>query len=304
MRLRVGIIGASGIGLVHARIYSEFGNDVVAILSSTKLRSIEVSSNLKKHLNINVKPFYIIEDFLKENLDLISICSAPKLHFNHIISCFNYNIPVFCEKPLLDISKLNNEQFFLQLKKIKNHKNRFIYVNTSNTVFVDSIMDYKKIENDFKNIRFEFFTNGPYKYLDIGLDLLPHAFSVLGHLLKENKIENLDFDLTENKFKCNFRFGDTIVEFDLRQDVNGPKHMLFNFDGDEYIREQNGQGESYRVYLVHSNLNKKIICEDPFKIHINNFINSINQNSNKDKYENAESILKMTLDTINKISQA
>ena len=131
-------------------------------------------------------------------------------------------------------------------------------------------MDYKKIENDFKNIRFEFFTNGPYKYLDIGLDLLPHAYSILGHLLKENKIENFDFDLTENKFKCNFNFGNTIVEFDLRQDVNGPKHMLFNFDGDEYIREQSGQGESYRVYLVHSNLNKKIICDDPFKIHINN----------------------------------
>ena len=144
MRLRAGIIGASGIGLVHAIIYREIGIDVVAILSSTKLRSIEVSSDFKTDLNINVKPFYIIKDFLKENLDLISICSSPKLHFKHIISSFNSNIPVFCEKPLLDISKLSSKQFFSQLNKIKNHKNRFICVNTSNTVFVESIMAYKK----------------------------------------------------------------------------------------------------------------------------------------------------------------
>tara|TARA_X000001036_G_scaffold433029_1_gene469915 strand:- start:1553 stop:2476 length:924 start_codon:yes stop_codon:yes gene_type:complete len=303
LRLKAGIIGASGIGLVHARIYNEIGIDLVAILSSSKSRAIKISSELNTNLNLNVKPFYIINDFLKENLDLISICSSPKLHYNHIISSLNCNLPIFCEKPFLDISKLSSKQIFSQLKKIKNHKNRFIYVNTCNTVFADSILNYKN-NKDFKKIRFEFFTNGPYQYEHIGYDLLPHAFSIITHLLKESEIENFCFDITKNKFKCNFSYGSTIVDFDLREDINGPKHMLFNFDENEYIREQSGKGKSYSVSLIHSNLNRRIICEDPFKVYIKNFKNSVVQKSSTDKYESAELILKLTSNTFTKINQS
>lgn len=133
--------------------------------------------------------------------------------------------------------------------------------------------------------------------------MLPHAYSILSHLLKGKEIENFYFNITKNKFKCNFKYGSTYVEFDLREDINGPKHMFFNFDGDEYVREQKGNGESYRVHLEHSNLNKKIICEDPFKVYIKNFIKSIIQKSNNDKYEDAELILKLTSNTINIINQ-
>ena len=81
VKLRAGIIGASGIGLVHSRIYEEIGIDVVAILSSSEKKSIETSDILKNKLGITVSPFYNINDFLNQNLDLVSVCSSSNHPF-------------------------------------------------------------------------------------------------------------------------------------------------------------------------------------------------------------------------------
>ena len=301
VKLRAGIIGASGIGLVHSRIYEEIGIDVVAILSSSEKKSIDTSDILKNKLGITVSPFYNIDDFLNQNLDLISVCSSSNLHYEHVIKSFNKNIPVFCEKPLIDISNLNSSSFNKIINKLKNHPNRHIYVNTSNTVFIDSILKYDKKIKSVKNLKFEFFTNGPYNYLDIALDLFPHAFSVLTHMFKEKEITDFVYKINKNKVLCNFKYGDIKIEFDLREDVSGPKHMLFCFDEEKFVRMQSGFGKSYEVYLNHVNSNKKIPSNDPFKVYISNFIDSLKTSKNKDQFDTASLIMKLILQSISKI---
>lgn len=303
MKLRAGIVGLGIIGTVHARIYSELKISVVAVLSSNEKSAIKSSLKLRKLLNINPKPFHIIDDFLSYNLDLISICSPVKFHYNQILSSFKYNIPVFCEKPLIDIPNLNNNELKLQLNNIKNHKNRFLKLNTSNTIFVDSIIRYKKLKFNFNKIKFEFFTNGLNRGKAIGFDLLPHGFSILYHVLKEKKIRDFKFEISEKKFFCHFIYGNTNVEFDFREDINGPKHMLFNFDGDEFIRKQSGLGESYKVTLFHVNLKQTIYCDDPFKCYIKNFIQKINNKQIEDDFNSAYAITKLTYNIVEIINK-
>lgn len=303
MRLRAGIIGDGKIAKVHARIYAELDISLVAVLFSNEKSALEFSVKSGELLDIRPKPFHVMDEFLSINLDLISVCSPPKFHYDQILNSFNYNIPVFCEKPLLDISSLNNDELKLQLKNIKNHKNRFLLLNTSNTVFVDLILNSIKGKLIFDKIRFEFYTNGLYHNKAIGLDLLPHGFSILVHILKEQKIQNFNFKISEKKFECNFIYGSTNIEFDFREDINGPKHMLFNFDGDEFVRQQSGFGESYEVSLLHTNLKQIINCEDPFRSFIEKFSKKIINKYKEDDFSNAEAITKLSAYSMNIINK-
>ena len=85
--------------------------------------------------------------------------------------------------------------------------------------------------------------------------------------------------------------------------MNGPKHMLFNFSGDEFVRKQNGYGESYQVSLIHTNTGQIINCEDPFRKFIENFSKKLINKSTEDDFSNAEIITKLSaysMDIINK----
>lgn len=303
MKLRAGIIGGGKIAKVHARIFTELDISLVAVMSSNEKSALEFSLKLQELLDIRPESYHVMDEFLSVNLDLVSICSPPKFHYDQILSSFNYNIPVFCEKPLLDISSLKKGELKFQLKNIKNHKNRFLLLNTSNTVFIDSILNSFKFKLNFDNIRFEFYTNGSYNYKAIGLDLLPHGFSILVHVLKKKEIKNFNFKISKNKFECNFIYGTTNVEFDFREDIKGPKHMLLNFDGDEFIRIQNGYGETYRVSLIHSNSGQFITCDDPFRKYIENFSKKIISNDSEDDFSNAELITKLSAYSMNIINK-
>ena len=204
MKLKAGIIGGGKIAKVHARLFVELGISIVAVMSSSKKSSIEFSLKIEELFGLSPIPFHEIDDFLNLNMDLISICSPPKFHYDQILNSFNYSIPVFCEKPLLDISSLNNDKLKRQLENIKTHKNRFLFLNTSNTVFIDSLLNSYEFKLNFDKIKFEFYTTGLHNYKAIGLDLLPHGFSILVHVLKEQVIKNFNFKISKNKFECNF----------------------------------------------------------------------------------------------------
>ena len=303
MKLKAGIIGGGKIAKVHARLFVELGISIVAVMSSSKKSSIEFSLKIEELFGLSPIPFHEIDDFLNLNMDLISICSPPKFHYNQILNSFNYSIPVFCEKPLLDISSLNNDKLKRQLENIKTHKNRFLFLNTSNTVFIDSLLNSYEFKLNFDKIKFEFYTTGSHNYKAIGLDLLPHGFSILVHVLKEQAIKNFNFKISKNKFECNFLYGSSIIEFDFRENMNGPKHMLFNFSGDEFVRKQNGYGESYQVSLIHTNTGQIINCEDPFRKFIKDFSKKLINKSTEDDFSNAEIITKLSaysMDIINK----
>jgi len=57
MALKIGIIGARGIGYTHARHYNELGADIAAVLCSSELSTKTVADNLKKSM---IKKFLTI----------------------------------------------------------------------------------------------------------------------------------------------------------------------------------------------------------------------------------------------------
>lgn len=270
--LRVAVLGASGIGYVHARLYHKLGADVIAILCRSDIKANEVVADLLNTFGIVTKPFSEIDRILEEDLDAVSICTPPALHLQQIIAAFDKNMPVFCEKPLFWNENYGSTEVIQKLKALQKHPNRKLFVNTSNTVFIDAINKQIGTVDCSKNFTFEFYTNGPLQGLDIAIDLLPHGFSLLLHIFGECKISAFSCKVRRNNFFCRFMYGGCTVNFDFREDINGPRHLLIGLDSKKFRRIQEGRGASYKVHLMDENTNERIPSSDPFEIYISKFI--------------------------------
>jgi hypothetical protein len=271
-KLRVGILGCGQVGKIHARHYHELGEKVTRILCKSKKNAELVAEFLKKNYDFQAIPTSNLDDFFSEDLDIVSICSPPSFHFDHIKACLNQNIPVFCEKPLFWNENMKQKQVFKQLNEIKKYQNRLLTVNTCNTVFIDSILKSKSSIKSLKEFSFEFYTNGDFKGIDIAKDLLPHGFSLLIHMLGDNSINDYSYQYSNQIFKCMFKYGKCSVKFDFRENPLGPKHMKIGLNGENFIRHQVGEGSNFSVSLINENTNDVINVEDPFKVYIRNFI--------------------------------
>lgn len=271
--LRVAILGGSGIGRVHARLFDQLGAAVVAVLCTSDANTSEVTADLLGTFGIVAKPFSEINRILEEDLDAVSVCTPPALHFEHIMSAFDKNIPVFCEKPLFWNKSYGSNEVIEKLKVLQNHPNRRLFVNTCNTVFIDTINKGIGTVDSPKNFIFEFYTNGSSQGIDIAVDLFPHGFSLLLHIFGERKISELSWEVGRNNFFCEFIYGGCIVNFDFREDINGPRHLLLGLDGKRFRRKQEGSGTTYKVHLIDEHTNESIPSDDPFEIYISRFIN-------------------------------
>lgn len=275
MVLRIGIIGGSGIGYIHARHYHELGAQVVAVMCSSILKADAVAEKLAKEFNMVTAAHDSLVDFLDEDLDAVSICTPASLHIDYIKACFNENIPVFCEKPLFWSQGISPENVCTQLRALENHQNRCLFVNTSNTVFLDAIMQRVDKPEFYNNVCFEFYTTGRYIGMGIAQDLFPHGLSLLIHLLGDCELSNFTSNVFEHTFFCQFRYGECSVTFDFREDPRGPKHMRIGLNENFYSRVQVGQGSNYEVSFISDSTDEIIPAVDPFKIFISRFLDFV-----------------------------
>jgi hypothetical protein len=285
MSLRIGIIGASGIGFIHALQYNDLGEDVVAVLCSSESSAKTASKKLTKICNTNLAAYHNLADFLDEELDAVSICSPPFMHIEHIEACFDRNIPVFCEKPLFWSDSMSLDEVNQQINAIESHINRRLFVNTSNAVFMDTIAQNERQSSICKNLSFEFYTNGKNLGISIAEDLLPHGLSLLLNKIGNYEIVDFTSSVSKHSFKCDFIYGGCEVKFDFRENPNGPKHMNIRINDNSYTRIQVGTGSSYKVSLINDCSKKVFPVEDPFRIYISRFLDYVRNFESKDKDE-------------------
>lgn len=270
---RIAILGAKGVGLVHARIFNQLGADVCAILGSSKKSSLEAAVILKNSFGIKAQPFYNLNILLKKiKPEAVSICTPPFLHFTQIITAFNHGAAVFCEKPLFWHDEINIYELEQKLSQIENHSERRLFVNTSNAIFIDILTKKLRITKNIHSFSFSFYTQGSNLGKDIASDLLPHAFSLLLRFLPHAKISHFKQEVKQHNYRCNFNYCNCRVKFDFQELINGPKEFIFEINNRKFTRIQKGYGNTYKVYFLDSKTKKKIEVSDPFCVYINNFL--------------------------------
>lgn len=277
-KTQVSILGASGIGKVHARSFQKMGSEVCSILSSSESSGKDTAKELKDLFNINAKSFIDLKSLLsKSEPDAISICTPMDMHFDHILQCLDANIPVFCEKPLFWNKGLTRDEFKEKIKIISDHPNRQLFMNNSSAFYIEFISEYLENLSEINKFSFQFHTNGFLRNRDIAIDLLPHGLSMILKLLGENQTKNFNYNESANSYSCNFNYGKTYVEFDFRESDEIKKKFLFSINDKHFLRIQEGNINNYKVYL--KNLDSEEIFEipDPFELSISRFIEFCNK---------------------------
>lgn len=175
MGIKVGVIGLGYMGSAHARIYSQLrGCELVGVC--------DINPG-KKYLaeTCQCKFFKKFKDFLKEDMDAVSICAPTSSHKQVALEALKESKHVLVEKPLAT----NVRDAERVLKKAKNSEILAVgYIERFNPAVVElkKIVDFYDIYSAI-SLRF-----GPYppRIKDIGvlLDLASHEIDMLSYLTK------------------------------------------------------------------------------------------------------------------------
>lgn len=272
--LKVAVIGGQGIGKFHAGLYQRLGCQVEAICCSRPETAKQCADELERDFGIRPAPFHQLEDVLALDIDGVSLCTPPYLHYRHLLACLDRGLPVFSEKPLfwdeIDSLAIVKEK----LDELRNHQNRRIFVNTSNTHFLDVACEALGGASP-SSLDFSFHTQGPYIREGIACDLFPHALSFVLKLFGQRELTNFTTQVEDHSYQCFFKYGEAEITLDLREDPDSPKKLAFALDGRRFSRVQEGYGATYRVFLKDSESGNLLEADDPFKVFLAAFIEYI-----------------------------
>jgi hypothetical protein len=101
-KLRVAILGASGIGKNHAAWFAKNGCDVVAFAGSAPEKVDATREVLQSRLGYAPTGYTDVAQLLQsEKPDVACISTPPALHFQHARLCLRHGVHTLCEKPLV-----------------------------------------------------------------------------------------------------------------------------------------------------------------------------------------------------------
>jgi len=272
-KFKIAILGASGIGKIHARNFDKLNVKINALLGSSLASGKAISDELKKSLGLEVDYYDDLDLLLKESSPDAVVISTPNgLHYDQILKVLDKNIPIFCEKPLFWNKQDNYETFLKKLKTISDHPNRVIFVNTSAACYIKSIKALLPNSKDIYSFNFKFVTQGNNKFTSIAEDLFPHGLSLVIELFGCHEISLFNEEYSETTYKCNFEYSGCAVNFEFQQGRLLKKEFIFTVNEREFIRAQKESFNDYQVFLNCAALNKKIKIDDPFVTYASSFV--------------------------------
>jgi len=144
----------------------------------------------------------------------------------------------------------------------------------------------KKYENKKINqLTFSYFTNGKNTYNDIGIDLLPHAFSFMLTLLhfRLNTFKIIFVKKKINSWKCKIQIKNCVCIFNFKQNIKKKfSELKFSINANKYRRQQYLKSGNYLNILIKNN-KKKIQIRNPMAANLKDILENID---NKVAFEN------------------
>jgi hypothetical protein len=100
--LRVGIVGARGIGKHHAKWFAGAGCEVVAIYGTTRESAEAAAAGLRDLFGFSGRAFHDWDAFRREgDFQAVSVCSPAERHLENVRDLAADGVHLLCEKPLV-----------------------------------------------------------------------------------------------------------------------------------------------------------------------------------------------------------
>ncbi len=269
------LVGGKGISEVFVRLLKKHNISEIGLISSTYETTKSNARILTEKYKIIVSPVQDLGTYsINFSPEGIIIAVPNHCHEKYLTHFIKEGIPILCEKPLFwrkNISvKIINDYF----KFLSEHKTSSLFLNTSNRFFAKAAKGQFPDLRESKSFELTFNTHGNAKYENIGIDLLPHAFSILHELFGFNCITQIELNSSNVSFNAKFKYGKINVGFYLSENIRKAKYFGFSIDENKFERLQIGFGNTYSVYLLNKLNQKKTKLEDPFDTNVQRLLNS------------------------------
>lgn len=271
-RVDLALLGARGIGAVHARVIHHVGATVSAVLGRDEDSAKGAAEHLRSAYGFQPRPYARLDDLIREERPHGAVIATPtECHFEQLMMLGRANVPVFCEKPLIHAAGLSAEAACRMMDALRFHRAMPYFLNVSNSYFFSDFrqeLSARKIDR----MMFSFHTKGRNRGESIAWDLLPHGFSVLNAIGIQGEVSPVRHVIQKQLYRAEFRMNDVDVVFDFRQGDCIDKQLSLEVNSDVRLeRVQKGQGQTYRVFIRDSRgpLYEK---EDPFVCAMRDFV--------------------------------
>ena len=285
--LKVAVIGASGIGLHHARWHHLSGSDVVAFVGTSKESCEQTQGRLEADFGFSGRAYTDVAHMLAtEQPDVVDVSSPFQLHREHVIMALEAGCHVVCEKPLCwDMSK-DLDEILADGKAVIDAMERTGKSLVMSAQYPAALSIYRelytKVVGDWgpvESIEMEMDIKGrkhPRSFEDIWVDRASHPLSLAIALCPDGVVDwdsvscvigkrenRAQFEMTTPNGKCEVKF----VLRDLDEGVNlrrfGVNGFLVDWDG---FADDDG---IYRARLTRQG--ESVLCNDFMHILIDEF---------------------------------
>jgi hypothetical protein len=268
------LVGGRGISEVFVRLLKKHNISEIGLISSTYETTKTNAKALTEKYKIIVSP---LKDLGRNSINFspqgVIIAAPNHCHEKYLTHFIKAGIPILCEKPLFwqeyISAKIINDYF----KFLAEYKTSNLFLNTSNRFFAKAAKGQFPNLKESKSFELTFNTHGNAEYENIGIDLLPHAFSILHELFGFNCITQVKLNSSNVSFNAKFKYGKINVSFYLSENIKKAKYFGFSADKNKFERSQIGFGNTYSVYLLNKLNQQKIKLEDPFDTNIQRLLN-------------------------------
>jgi len=239
---KVAILGASGVGKHHAKWFHLAGCEVVALAGTSEETCAAAADGLREIFPFDGKAYIGISEMLQqETPDMVSICTPPHLHADHIILCLEAGCQVLCEKPLHWLPGKSLKEHEADLQRIAEAQSR-TRPFACNLQFATCGDAYRDIFKEVTGVEL----GAPEKFLMqwtprpgrdhpkewFWNDLGPHALSVVMKLVTNPT-------LVKESIDCRVGEGGTYATFTVNSENGSPCEVNFQLTpppGGEVIR--------------------------------------------------------------------
>ena len=283
-KLRIAVLGFGGIGKHHVQVLNKLGAQICGVLTSSSKSAKNAASEINDIYGLNIAPYADLNKLItKSNPHAIHICTPDKYHFSSMVQAFEYNLPVFCEKPLFWNESICQEEVNKKLSIIENHPNRKIFMNTCNSSIIHQIKANIGSAQKITAFDLKFSTNGNKRFHNIATDLMPHGLSMLQELAgTSSKVKEFLANIGENKYFCRFKYNNINVSFEFSESLNSDKEMIFSINNKKYQRIQRVKNQKIYVSVIDLDTKEIFNIVNPLEVFIKNFLRfCLNPNINK-----------------------
>jgi predicted dehydrogenase len=267
--IRVGVIGASGIGQHHARWHTLCGSDVVAFVGSSDASVARTRQRLIEYFGFSGKGYTSVSDMLSQEApDIVVVASSYALHHLHAMEAIAAGAHVLCEKPLVWDEALSLDHILAEGEEIAAAAHRSSRLFEMTAQYPACLPLYRElyalVEGEMASVEkiemeMEVKRRGERKLFESNwIDVASHPISLIVALLGKGEIVEGSALCEVEEAECcaSFTFvgdkGTADCSFTIRDIEDGTPVRRFGVNG--FLAEWDGFADSagiYRATLTH-----------------------------------------------------